>query len=652
MSLQLDLSESFVGLVNRLDRDKPELRLAAALVKANVALTTYAQTLSLPLEKVSFLQISSDGKNLNLQLINHINSRPWSKKYKGQNITRIRQLLKHLSGPIDSAADGSKELIIVEQLPEHLRDIWFLLPRSTHKSFGPQTKARFEEYTKLRLEAPLSTNGVAIALALLKASKERDVTDIRILLEENIGYLYKALKLDNTNTRWGGLLTDLSKYRQKVRSYLKYPVEDRLRLSFLTEELPEPLRTQVLTYQERARHGFKSNKRIKSWALTKHGLDLKLQAEITIEKYLYLICRGLGSIPREAYGENLGIKDLLILKVREIEIDNVVMPELYNPLVDYYRDHELERESDRKAADSDSRAFAQFIKAIAAVAAYNGLFKLREAFLKEYRTNPDNDTKKNRKAYKKRTFGRPWMNRQIASLKPMFLSIAKEGSFMPDSEGHLSRDARNNLNICLFYITLLTLRFLGVRQQCIRNCVVSKNVLFGRGKSVTFLWMNEEVKNRKGVKHNLDIRKHRKTHAVLIEAIWVYKNRIYPYINGEASEPGPHDRRVQQFFLKIRQADGLCVPFRDHSDFNTWFLRQSRKFLDYEGKLNESTIEIHPHFLRGMFGDWMRYDLRFSKETTGAVAGDAWKTFENEYIEQQEYYDATEDWTRKNEELA
>lgn len=52
-----------------------------------------------------------------------------------------------------------------------------------------------------------------------------------------------------------------------------------------------------------------------------------------------------------------------------------------------------------------------------------------------------------------------------------------------------------------------------------------------------------------------------------------------------------------------------------------------------------------------MFGDWMRYDLGFSKETTGAVAGDAWKTFENEYVESPPYYDATEDWTRKNEEL-
>jgi hypothetical protein len=74
-------------------------------------------------------------------------------------------------------------------------------------------------------------------------------------------------------------------------------------------------------------------------------------------------------------------------------------------------------------------------------------------------------------------------------------------------------------------------------------------------------------------------------------------------------------------------------------------------YMDFGNRLRKKGLWLNPHFLRAVFGDWCRLDLRFSAEQTAHMAGDTEETFEKEYITHSAMYDATEAWTEKNEEL-
>ena len=132
--------------------------------------------------------------------------------------------------------------------------------------------------------------------------------------------------------------------------------------------------------------------------------------------------------------------------------------------------------------------------------------------------------------------------------------------------------------------------------------------------------------------------------------------RVYPYISGMSPSGQTHavsaarrQRVAGQFFLRCGH-DGLCIPFSDESDFHQWFTAQAYLFLDFTGK--PTNISFNPHFLRAMFGDWLRFDLKFSKEQAAAIAADSEQVFEADYVTHPHTFDATDMWTYKNKEIA
>lgn len=74
-------------------------------------------------------------------------------------------------------------------------------------------------------------------------------------------------------------------------------------------------------------------------------------------------------------------------------------------------------------------------------------------------------------------------------------------------------------------------------------------------------------------------------------------------------------------------------------------------YIDFGSRLENKGLWLHPHFLRAVFGDWCRFDLKFSGEQTALLAGDTEETFEADYITHLATYDATDAWTEKSQEF-
>ncbi len=647
----IDLSRPFVELINERHREKPGLRLESDLKQVNVVLVSYAHAVGTNLGNLSVLHVCADSTRPHPNLIKHIDSMEKDKKYIGQNISRLRKLIRNLPWPGGTKSDEEQKPVILEEcLPPYLQEIWFLLTRITGSVRIGKTKDELKDY---RMTLPLTLRSLAFGLALLKVSNTYNISDARSLLEDGTSLIYSTIRTDNPRRIWSNLYSNFDKFREKVRDHLGYVVEKKPKISLLLEELPEPLQSQIRTYKDRARHGFKSDWEIVKLAKTRYKLELGRHSKETIEGYEEKLLFGLGYISREMSIHVSDIRELLKLQHREVEIDGILNQEQYSPLVDRYRNRALGVASDRKDPEFDSTVFGLFIKGVAAIAAFNGFLQLRKLFLTAYDVSLDEDSKKKRKNLKKETFDRPWLNKQIERLKLEFHRIVKEGSFKNKPNGSLSPEARRDLNLCLFYVALLALRFLGVRQQSIRSCELGKNIIFVANKHITFLWTT--TKNGKGIKHELNINDHDNTHKDLIEGVWTFYKKVYPYISGISISDRPlhvidelKQRVAGQFFLYCAP-DGLCNKFDGESHFSTWFVRQAHLFLDFEGK--PISISLNPHFLRAMFGDWLRLELEFSKEQAAEMAADSEDVFESEYITHPNIFDATDRWTKKNKEI-
>lgn len=480
----IDLSRPFVELINEQHEEDHGLRLESDLKQVNVVLVSYAHAVGTSLENLSVLHVCADSTRPHPNLINHIESMEGDKKYIGQHISRFRKLIRNLPWPREAMSDEELKPVSLEEcLPPYLREVWFLL----HRINGSAKVGKTKDERKHRSTLPLTSRGQALGLALLKVSNTNNISDVRSLLEDGASLIYTAIRTDNPRSTWQDLATSFITFRSKVRAQLRYVVEGNSKISLRLEELPEPLQSQVRTYMERARHGFKSHWEIVKLAKSKYDLNLRQHSTDTIKNYVENLLFGFGYIFHETSVQVADVRDLLKLQSRDIEVDEILIPELYNPLVDRYRNRALGVTSSQKEAAFDSAPFNSFIKGLAAVAAFNGFLQLRKLFITAYKVKLDEESREKQKKLKKKTFDRLWLNGQIQRLKLEFHRIVNEGSFKNKPNGSLSREAHRDLNLCLFYVALLALRFLGVRQQSIRDCKLGENIIFAANKCITFL---------------------------------------------------------------------------------------------------------------------------------------------------------------------
>jgi hypothetical protein len=77
-----------------------------------------------------------------------------------------------------------------------------------------------------------------------------------------------------------------------------------------------------------------------------------------------------------------------------------------------------------------------------------------------------------------------------------FDRIVKAGSFKREVADRALYEALADFNFCGYYVALLVLRFLGHRQQCLRDCKIGENITFNRDGSITLFWPKDKIKNR------------------------------------------------------------------------------------------------------------------------------------------------------------
>jgi hypothetical protein len=655
---KIDLSQPFQALV----KSQVKKNLLKNLKQVNVVLSGYAQSIGCKVDQLSVMDVCIDDKRLHIKLDEYINNLDRKDSYIGENRARIKLLVKNLPWPIPDEPVSPVTIVqsvldqtlIYDQLPPGLCPVWTYLRRPKGllriDSFESQ-----EDYLENRLRQPLSRNGAALFVVLLKVYQENQLQDVITLIEKYREQICKELE-KNSSVKSKVLIGEYYRLRQTLRAELKYEFEERQIVTIPVEQFPPTLREEIYLFKERALKGSIPDIRLLNLARNKYALDLEEpRSPETVSTYIEIISLALGYIPREMYSQDLSIKDFLKLLSREIIVDEVREIELYNPLVDYYRQRELNRHSDRKKTGYDSVTFVIFLNAIKAVAAYNGVLGLRAKLGDAYTPILDSDLKEKRKKLKKVTYDRKLVQGRIDILNEKFYQIISEYSYMSKKDGTLSRKVRANLNLCLFYIALLGLRYLGIRQQCERNCKVGVNVTFGSKKSVHFYW--PVTKNNKGIIHSLDAKKHGLIQGKLISAMWAYYKNIYPYISGapESTELPEikEKRRVAvdgQFFLKIANS-GLCVHFTNRNSFGSWFTKQAKKYLDIDKQIKESGLIPNPQFWRGLFGDWLHQDHNLSEKDTADMAGDTEAVYSSEYLEQSTDFDATATWTKLNQQI-
>ncbi len=443
--------------------------------------------------------------------------------------------------------------------------------------------------------------------------------------EELLVKHYDAIKSCINNTAKHQHRTALFNCFSRVRGKMGLALPEGKR-SLMIEDLPPKMRLQLEMFLKRAPLGFGAYPHLRSEA-AKFGITEERLAPLsakTISSYTTQLLRGMAFI---TYEGDIGVEDLLRLyPITHIDAGKEVHS-LSNPFTDQYRHVTQSTDSDRKRAGFDSVSFSHFVSAIKSIAQFNNIFNLQQPFNTAYRLRLDKTVKRARKAKKKEVMSRPWLFGEIRRLKDEFNHILKTGSYKNNSE---------DLDLVLFLPVLVTLTFLGYRQQCIRNCYIGKHITFNpKGYphgSIAFTWTANEIKNKRSIETILvpaDCTEIPEL-KILLDVLHKYNNIVLPYLNKIGSIS--LQRNAGSAFFICRGRHNMIRRFADYDEtyFGEVFKRIAYTFLNFDDFCSEN-VTFNPHFLRGICCDWMFKDLGLSWAAIAEALGDSEQTLRQEY---------------------
>lgn len=611
------------------------------LGKVNKLLKLYAESRGTEVEKLHLLHICDENGELCPALLSFIAGlRPYAGqtpenfvKYKRQAKSRIRKIVRGiLAAP---ARREQRPLFPIHlSVPPFLYPILHLLQR-TWRGRHVATPAVGEELSKAeirrRLNTPLTDNGRALLMAILITVEKYKLLTVASVMVDHASDVIAAIKATCPPRKWASTVDSFRRLRSKL-GYPRIPKPPKLYIDI--KDWPPTLKQQAEAFLEKASSEIAPDDPLVRLA-AQFGIELKRLKAKTRENYILAVSKALAFIP---YGADLGVIDLLTLKpVKRQFGEGRFTEELHNELVDVFREHERNLATDRKRAGFDSDIFKMFRRAVTCIAAFNGIVDLQEGFRKAYRPRSDKGRKREVKAYKKRTFPLEWVDKEIIRLGVEFHRIVRTGTFRLENEGVGKKQSRKNLRLCTYYVLLVTLRYMGYRQQCARDCKVGRNIVFDKDGTITFFWEKDKIKNGRVISANLNKKDHGLTHGLMIDALWAYYKHVYPYLKRRATGGGRG-----QFFLKLSNDQGATtfVP-DDETCFGIQFKNWSLEFLDFGDRMANTTRNFNPHHLRGLCTDWLIYDLELSLEEAAQVIGDSVVTLEAEYLDKTKPCDAT-----------
>jgi hypothetical protein len=598
----------------------------------------YALSIGTVQSKLRVIDICTEDREVSSRLRRFVyDDYPGDKAYRGQIISRIRKVIKELTGAPAKEVEEGEYTILTREVPEYMRPMLLHLPRNIPKDELLRTAK-----SEARLQYPLTDRGLRFFSSCIEVHTEYKPATLESLLCEHSAHINRSLE-----KLFGRVAaTDTHPVGVNLRKKLGMQIPEKQTVCLSKELWPHALRAEWETYAEKAITDASDNDDLR-WA-EDFGFEFNEIKESTLKSREVIMNIALGHIVPYACSigmTDFGIEELLRIEhgVRLYKTEEV--PHDYNPLVEVYRQREKSRSSDRKRSNRDSASFVTFVITLKRIGLYNGKAPLVEAFTNAYRKKrPDYDTKEARKALRLTTYPCWLIDRRIDQLGQEFDKVVKSGAFKRKVDERSPTDADADFNFCGFYVALLIFRFLGYRQQCVRYCKVGDNITFNRDGSITLFWPKDKVKNKKAIKVILDAKK-RPYQKRLVSALWLYYREVYPYVRQWSASRGKLGLINNQFFARINlHNDYTCFPERGEGSagrFYRWWIPLSEKHMKFNELDIEGRLSFNPHFLRTLCINWMKSDLGLSDEEIAEAVGDTVKVVRDAYISKERVIDAT-----------
>jgi hypothetical protein len=364
----------------------------------------------------------------------------------------------------------------------------------------------------------------------------------------------------------------------------------------------------------------------------KLGFSIDPLSPVSIDDYEAGMSRALGVIPRD---DTLGILDLItVVRKPGVEDRDLLkddgIPKTHNARVDIFRVSEQVKPGKVKGVGYDSVSFQHFIQAIKAVAVRNGYGRYVKAFRQAYRTHRDELATERRKAEKKEGLSLAWVDQEIVYLTPQFNRIVRSGSFKR-KEGRV-KQADRDMFLVLFFVWLVTMRYMGYRQGSLVACEIGKNFILNSDGSITLKF--DKTKNNKRLYMELN-ESRRDSHGLLWDTLSLYYLKVYPYMVRRSG-----NTLNGRLFVTTDGWDGSFRRFKDFSDFDESFYSGRDRFLRVDDLSAKMRDKLNPHFLRGLCADWMITVLHMTYDEAGEVLGDDPAMLKKRYINRNRVHDA------------
>jgi hypothetical protein len=634
--------EPLVSIVNLQSANNKSL--LSSLKKARKILRCYAESRGTTFSKLRLIDVCDDvdRRKISPHLLFFLTGFYKNKKQITDVKSRLNHILKNLSW---TSGEGSEQEISSPTpiVPDFMKPVLPVLPRHAGGSKKHNNGGALVSDVERRLKLPLSDAGQRLLTALLATVEENKIEDLDSLFLIHRPAIYRKIREVNPPHKHATASASFT----YVRRRLGYPEFSTLRKnqSIPLDRFPPKLHEQVKVFLEKAPLGLENEPLLRSRAEQK-GIKVMRLEQSTIDLYLECLSCCLGKIKFDDY-ENIDIRSLLKIDFQmKKEEDGEEYTQPFNTYIDQLREIEMFSDSKRKEKGYDSAQFGTFLTAVKSIAVFNGIFYLHELFNKAYTLVIDKNSRKIRKETKKRVFDLKWIDSEITRLGKKYDEIIKTKSYkIDDNAANFSEDV-SDLRFCLFYVNLVVLRYMGFRQQCLRNCEVGRNVFFESGGVIRFHWTKDEIKNDRELSARLDPKKHKASHGVFIDVLNKYYRHVYAFIRQQSEATIKN-----QLFVRRNRSEFNPFDKVNPSGFHANFASNSKLYMDFGDRLLEFGSGIHPHFFRGLCSDWLVKGLGLGHRKASSFIGDSERTFSRDYVDSNLGYDAGDALDEANENL-
>jgi hypothetical protein len=582
--------------------------------KVRAVLYQYANAREIALEALCVSDIYETNGEICESLYNFIRGLSETEKYRGEHLSRLRGIGKALAKAIMAKNEADESEVKLVQVPPALEMLLDYLPRKNGSKCGSLSN---ELNLALRRQLPFTKASQQILKAILKVSPAINTTEELFQRRMEVYATLRKIVLAKEYRYCQHHLIQVF-----YRMGFSFPPQARRSVPF--ESWPSTLKEEFLLFVERATKGVDQS--IQEMA-NRYKFSVELLTASSIERCRDALSSFLGAI---TYPTTLSLEDLLKLEERD-EVSNTGEREIiyFNSMIDTFRRLEQAKETPHKRAGRDSVAFAHLIDAVVAMAARLGHGKKIKKIHEAYVIFMDEEAMEAHKEKKRELFSISWMDCQIEKMYREYKQIIKTKSF----QQHTKQGKKDLAFIC-FFVQLVTLRYMGYRQQCLVRARLNEHITLLPNGMIDLDFPKN--KNRKPL-HFILSEERRETHGLLLDTLTLYIRQVHPYLQTASGNT------LNDFFY-VSVNKGKTRPFSQETRkgaarFNKQFKDNLLRFFDLREFAPEDQHLLHPHFFRGLCCDWLKIVLNRSDAQIAEYVGDSEAMIRKRYLNKNRVYD-------------